>query len=405
MNYRGHVTINWDTQIFGNNAEHLLEELWKVTSTNPRRSVVSVCPLPGNSIPRRLWSALVLASGFSSETTWGNAPKKLVRKLASNLVACPLEFTGKGTFKDEFVTAGGVDLKEIDMKTMESKICPGLFFCGEVINVDGVTGGYNFMNCWATGYVAGESCSEKATTVTARKESSSNCKNKEIKKSDDDARCNNIIPTVESQKMKCSIHVVDSRERALDLLVFRHGNLFSSVEEYMESNPQVLSREDALKTLTSSYDDKGKDLAYLGSAGQAGRDLVQFYALADTVSGIDNDVPDVLTRCHGVVGSVDAHKQPLEDKDGSVLLIELKNLRVQENMRRQGIGKALVEAVQHYAQSQAVKKNKVVVFLQFDSNNHGAIQLYREAGFVLDDHDQNKMNWYTGSSIRGNISS
>ena len=89
----------------------------------------------------------------------------MVRKLATNLVACPLEITSKGTFKEEFVTAGGVNLKEIDMKTMESKACEGLYLCGEVINVDGVTGGFNFMNCWSTGFVAGESCSEKASSL------------------------------------------------------------------------------------------------------------------------------------------------------------------------------------------------------------------------------------------------
>ena len=161
MNYRGQVTINWDIQALGSNAEHVLEELWKVTATNPKRAVSSVCPLTGNTIPRRLWSAIVIDSGFTPESTWGMASKKLVRQLATNLVAYPLEFTGKGTFKEEFVTAGGVDLKEIDMKTMESKICPGLYFCGELINVDGVTGGYNFMNCWSTGYVAGESSVEK----------------------------------------------------------------------------------------------------------------------------------------------------------------------------------------------------------------------------------------------------
>lgn len=97
------------------------------------------------------------ASGFQLDAAWGNASKKLVHKLATNLIAFPLDFSGKGTFKDEFVTAGGVSLTEIDMKTMESKICPGLFLCGEVIDVDGITGGYNFMNCWSTGYVAGES--------------------------------------------------------------------------------------------------------------------------------------------------------------------------------------------------------------------------------------------------------
>lgn len=157
MNYRGLVTINWDAPALGENVEDVFDELWKCTTAMPKRNVASVCPIHGNAIPRRLWSALVLASGFPSEAEWGNTPKKVVRQLATNLLAFPLEFTGKGTFKEEFVTAGGVSLKEIDMKTMESKVCPGLYLCGEVINVDGITGGYNFMNCWSTGHVAGES--------------------------------------------------------------------------------------------------------------------------------------------------------------------------------------------------------------------------------------------------------
>jgi predicted Rossmann fold flavoprotein len=166
INYRGHVTINWDAGSLPNsNPDQVLEELWKVTQTNPKRGVASVCPLPNNSIPRRLWQALVLSSGFTSDSKWGSVSKKSVRLLAQNIVACRLEITSKGTFKEEFVTAGGVDLKEINMKTMESKICPGLFLCGEVINVDGVTGGYNFMNCWSTGFVAGESSSSYQTSL------------------------------------------------------------------------------------------------------------------------------------------------------------------------------------------------------------------------------------------------
>ena len=169
INYRGHVTINWDAGSLPNsNPDQVLEELWKVTQTNPKRGVASVCPLPNNSIPRRLWQALVLSSGFTSDSKWGSVSKKSVRLLAQNIVECRLEITSKGTFKEEFVTAGGVDLKEINMKTMESKICPGLFLCGEVINVDGVTGGYNFMNCWSTGFVAGESSSSYQTSLLVK---------------------------------------------------------------------------------------------------------------------------------------------------------------------------------------------------------------------------------------------
>ena len=153
-NYRGQLLVHWDTTL-GDNVESVLEELWKCTVSNPKRAVASTCPLSNHSIPRRLWSALVLHSGFEQDILWGAASKKLVRQLATNLVACSIEITGKGTFKEEFVTAGGVSLKHIDMKKMESKIHPGLFVCGELLNVDGVTGGFNFMNCWSTGYVAG----------------------------------------------------------------------------------------------------------------------------------------------------------------------------------------------------------------------------------------------------------
>lgn len=159
MNYRGQVTVNWDVAL-GTNQEEMFETLWKITTKSPKKTVSSVCPLPNNSIPRRLWSSLVTASGMSKELVWGDAPKKKVRSLAEKLVRCPIDVTGKGTFKEEFVTAGGVSLKEVEMKTMQSKKCPGVFFCGELINVDGVTGGFNFMGCWATGYIAGHSAAD-----------------------------------------------------------------------------------------------------------------------------------------------------------------------------------------------------------------------------------------------------
>ena len=77
---------------------------------------------------------------MDAQLTWGAASKDAVRKLAVAVAECPLTMTGKGTFKQEFVTAGGVALRAVDMKTMQSKTCPGLFFCGELLNVDGVTG-------------------------------------------------------------------------------------------------------------------------------------------------------------------------------------------------------------------------------------------------------------------------
>ena len=152
----------------------LMDTLWAMTRSIPKRRVSTGCPLfmkgmeasydesAGDSpkslpiIPKRLWSALVQHSTIPSETIWGDASKSMIRSLSNNLSAFPLCVTSKGIFKEEFVTAGGVHLNEVHMSDMHSKVTPGLFMCGEVLDVDGVTGGFNFMGCWSSGYVAGE---------------------------------------------------------------------------------------------------------------------------------------------------------------------------------------------------------------------------------------------------------
>eukprot|EP00934_Nitzschia_sp_Nitz4_P002336 Nitzschia sp. Nitz4//scaffold89_size161592//120650//124604//NITZ4_002393-RA/size161592-processed-gene-0.20-mRNA-1//1//CDS//3329559661//2336//frame0 len=175
--YQQTVHICWDVA-FGNEAQ-VFQELWKQTTQHPKRTISNGCPLPQASIPRRLWASLVRMADLSegqengSDTStpmvWRQAPKKNVRRLAQLLVRCPLEVTGKGTFKDEFVTAGGVSLKGIHMPTMESTHRPGLFFSGELIDVDGITGGYNFMNCWSTGCVAGNAAADFCTKSVSSK--------------------------------------------------------------------------------------------------------------------------------------------------------------------------------------------------------------------------------------------
>ena len=189
-NYRGVLRIHWAPDL--GTVDDITQALWKMTQTNPNRRVATGCPLTVTSVvkdssssstedydeedeistvdgtgfaqkkiaavPKRLWSSLVTNACVIPPTmTWAEISKKAVRKLATSIAECELQVTGKGTFKEEFVTAGGVALKSIDMKTMMSKQCNGFFLCGEVINVDGVTGGFNFMNCWATGYTAGTS--------------------------------------------------------------------------------------------------------------------------------------------------------------------------------------------------------------------------------------------------------
>mmetsp|Transcript_6068 Transcript_6068/g.8656 ORF Transcript_6068/g.8656 Transcript_6068/m.8656 type:complete len:476 (-) Transcript_6068:76-1503(-) len=168
LNYRTEVQVHWSPD-FGT-AQEIESRLWDLTSLTPKRNIATSCPLldeDGSTvIPRRLWSALVLESGFDKETTWAEAKKKMIGKLSRTIAEFAVDVTGKGVFKEEFVTAGGIKLKEITMKTMESKKCPGLFFCGEVIDVDGVTGGYNFMNCWSTGHTAGTNAVSRLKELT-----------------------------------------------------------------------------------------------------------------------------------------------------------------------------------------------------------------------------------------------
>ena len=92
---------------------------------------------------------------------WGAAVAAGLWLVDRILVACELEISGKGEFKEEFVTAGGVTLSEVNFKTMESKICPGLYFAGETLDIDGITGGFNFQAAWTTGWIAGNAMAER----------------------------------------------------------------------------------------------------------------------------------------------------------------------------------------------------------------------------------------------------
>ncbi len=106
------------------------------------------------SLPQRFWEYLLTLSGINPDLRWADLPAKAKNKLIKNICSCGYPVNGKTTFKEEFVTAGGVDTSEVDHNTMQSKILPGLFFAGEVLDVDGITGGYNFQNAWTTGYIA-----------------------------------------------------------------------------------------------------------------------------------------------------------------------------------------------------------------------------------------------------------
>ncbi len=149
IQYNFTLQINWLSEDFN----HVLEELKTFKIKNTKTQVKTYNPY---EIPKRLWIRFIEASGINEDNNWSDLSKKQINKLAQELTQAEYKITGKSTYKEEFVTAGGVDLKEIDLKTMQSKVHEGLYFAGEVINIDALTGGYNFQNAWSTAWIASE---------------------------------------------------------------------------------------------------------------------------------------------------------------------------------------------------------------------------------------------------------
>jgi predicted Rossmann fold flavoprotein len=149
LDYQFPLLVNW---LPGKDAEGIAAELASNARNQPAKFVVNtpIAPLPG-----RLWEQLVLSTGVARETRWAELSGAARHKLVQQLVRSEFQVTGKSLNKDEFVTCGGVKLSEVNFKTMESRICPGLYFAGELLDVDGITGGYNFQAAWTTGWLAG----------------------------------------------------------------------------------------------------------------------------------------------------------------------------------------------------------------------------------------------------------
>jgi predicted Rossmann fold flavoprotein len=114
---------------------------------------------PFESFPKRLWKTLCSAAGVPDTCLWSQLNKDTANRLTEELRSGEFPISGKSTNKDEFVTCGGVNLRDVNLKTMESKITPGLYFAGEILDIDGITGGFNFQNAWTTGYLAGSAIS------------------------------------------------------------------------------------------------------------------------------------------------------------------------------------------------------------------------------------------------------
>ena len=149
-NYQYTVIINWLSTPFSD----VLNELKALKKEQPKKLVHLKSVF--HEIPRRLWEKLVFAAEIKNDMRWADLSYKQLECLANQLTKSVLNAEGKTTFKEEFVTAGGIALKEINLKRFESKIHKNLFFAGEVLNIDAVTGGFNFQNAWTGGYIVGK---------------------------------------------------------------------------------------------------------------------------------------------------------------------------------------------------------------------------------------------------------
>lgn len=154
--YNFTVQVNW---LGDKPLSDVLSDLNQLKQENPRKQIGSHAQF---GLPARLWERLAEAGGISTGLRWADAGKPTLQRLASELVAGGFAVRGKSTFKEEFVTAGGVDLREVNFKTFESKLFPGLYFAGEVLDIDAITGGFNFQAAWTGGWIAG-----KALTTTS----------------------------------------------------------------------------------------------------------------------------------------------------------------------------------------------------------------------------------------------
>ena len=142
------IMVNWLPQY---NEQTLKDKFQQVRFELATQKIINRNPF---SLPQRFWQYLLQQSGVNEDLRWADLPAKEQNKLIKNICAQQFNVNGKTTFKEEFVTAGGIALEEVDHNTMQSKIAPGLFFAGEVLNIDGVTGGFNFQNAWTTGWIA-----------------------------------------------------------------------------------------------------------------------------------------------------------------------------------------------------------------------------------------------------------
>lgn len=153
LEYRFTIRVNW---LHSKDEQQVRETLDRLRSENARKTVSRQNTFP---IPNRLWERLLELSDISPKRRWAELSNQQMHELAQQLTAASYDIQGKTTYKEEFVTCGGIPLREVNTGTMESKICPNLYFAGEVLDIDGITGGFNFQSAWTTGWIAAQSIS------------------------------------------------------------------------------------------------------------------------------------------------------------------------------------------------------------------------------------------------------
>ncbi len=155
-NYAFNILVSW---VSGFSEDQMREELRQIANELKTRLVSNKNPF---QFPQRLWDFLLQKADIPTQKRWCDLSKKEMNKLLNTLISDEYEVRGKTTFKEEFVTCGGISLQEVDFQTMESRACKGLYFAGEVLDIDGITGGFNFQAAWSTGFVAGLNAGKKA---------------------------------------------------------------------------------------------------------------------------------------------------------------------------------------------------------------------------------------------------
>ena len=151
--YKAPLAISWAGELTRQEVE---ENLLKLQTANPRKQVATLHPF---GLPSRLWLYILSKLDIDAVKPWAEIGRKTLNRMIETLVNDQYTIAGKGAFREEFVTCGGVSLSSINSKTLESKVCPNLFFAGEVLDIDAITGGFNLQAAWTTGFIAGKSAS------------------------------------------------------------------------------------------------------------------------------------------------------------------------------------------------------------------------------------------------------